>query len=90
MSKRRYSKGKRGISKLSRSRARSSRVHSKSAPGGGTYYVVKSSSKGTFVGKSSGRKSAGENPWPRYPLFDGGDPTFSERAEEELAGFGER
>jgi hypothetical protein len=31
-----------------------------------------------------------ERPWPRYPLFDSGDPTFAERAEDELAGFGER
>ena len=30
------------------------------------------------------------HPWPRYPLFDSGDPTFAERAEDELAGFGER
>lgn len=29
-------------------------------------------------------------PWPRYPLFDSGDPTFAERVEDELAGFGER
>ena len=25
-------------------------------------------------------------PWPRYPLFDSGDPTFAERVDEELAG----
>ncbi len=31
-----------------------------------------------------------ERPWPRYPLFDSGDPTFAERVEDELAGFGER
>jgi hypothetical protein len=31
-----------------------------------------------------------ERPWSRYPLFDSGDPTFAERAEEELTGFGER
>ncbi len=28
--------------------------------------------------------------WPRYPLFDSGDPTFAERVDDELAGFGER
>ena len=31
-----------------------------------------------------------DRPWPRYPLFDSGDPTFAERADDELAGFGER
>lgn len=31
-----------------------------------------------------------EPPWPRYPLFDSADPTFAERAEDELSGFGER
>ena len=30
-----------------------------------------------------------EKPWPRYPLFDSGDPTFAERVDEELVGFGE-
>lgn len=25
-------------------------------------------------------------PWPRYPLFDSGDPTFAGRVDEELAG----
>lgn len=24
-------------------------------------------------------------PWPRYPLFDSGDPTLAERVDEELA-----
>lgn len=28
-------------------------------------------------------------PRPRLPLFDSGDPTFAERAEELLDGFGE-
>lgn len=43
-----------------------------------------------------GPEDGAESPWPRYPLFDSGDPTFAERAEEELAGnhdspsFGER
>jgi hypothetical protein len=31
-----------------------------------------------------------EKTWPRYPLFDSGDPTFAERVDEELAGFGGR
>jgi len=31
-----------------------------------------------------------KHPWPRYPLFDSGDPTFAERVEDELTGFGER
>lgn len=25
-------------------------------------------------------------PWPRYPLFDSGDPGFAARVDEELAG----
>ena len=28
-------------------------------------------------------------PRPRIPLFESGDPTLSERVDEELAGFGE-
>jgi Zn-dependent M32 family carboxypeptidase len=35
-------------------------------------------------------QGAKEKPWPRYPLFDSGDPTFAERVDEELAGFGEQ
>jgi hypothetical protein len=34
--------------------------------------------------------SRAERPWPRYPLFDSGNPTFAGRVEDELAGFGER
>ena len=30
-----------------------------------------------------------EPPRPRLPLFSSGDPTLSERVDEELAGFGE-
>ncbi len=45
------------------------------------------------VGRYLRENGGGEeekHPWPRYPLFDSGDPTFAERAEDELAGFGER
>ena len=28
----------------------------------------------------------GRRPWPRYPLYSSGDPTFAERVDEELAG----
>ncbi|MEX2196578.1 MAG: CopG family transcriptional regulator [Thermoleophilaceae bacterium] len=31
-----------------------------------------------------------EHPPPRVPLFESGDPTLAERAEELLDGFGER
>ena len=34
-------------------------------------------------------ETPGTRPWPRYPLLDSGDPAFAERAEDELAGFGE-
>lgn len=34
--------------------------------------------------------SSGRRPRPRLPLFDSGDPTLAERAEELLEGFGER
>ena len=30
-----------------------------------------------------------EPPYPRVPLFSGGDPTLARRFEEELRGFGE-
>ncbi|MBA2693771.1 MAG: CopG family transcriptional regulator [Rubrobacter sp.] len=30
-----------------------------------------------------------EPPRPRLPLFSSGDPTWAERVDEELAGFGE-
>ncbi len=30
-----------------------------------------------------------ERPRPRLPLFSSGDPTWAERVDEELAGFGE-
>jgi hypothetical protein len=33
-----------------------------------------------------GRKSAGDQPRPRLPLFSGKDPTLAERFEEELYG----
>ncbi len=38
--------------------------------------------------RDSGRERQDEErrPWPRYPLFDSGDPTFAERVDEELAG----
>ncbi len=28
----------------------------------------------------------GRRPWPRYPLYNSGDPTFAERVDEELSG----
>ncbi len=36
----------------------------------------------------SSKSKVREKPWPQYPLFDSGDPTFAERVDEELAGFG--
>lgn len=44
---------------------------------------------GRYLREGGTGEQAGR-PWPRYPLFDSGDPTFAERAEDELAGFGER
>ncbi|MCU0313971.1 MAG: ribbon-helix-helix domain-containing protein [Solirubrobacteraceae bacterium] len=36
------------------------------------------------------RVTAGTAPHPALPLFDSGDPTLAERADELLEGFGER
>lgn len=44
---------------------------------------------GRYLREGGAGEQAGR-PWPRYPLFDSGDPTFAGRAEDELAGFGER
>ncbi len=40
-----------------------------------------------YIGREKkSRESSEEKLWPRYPLFDSGDPTFAERDEELLAG----
>lgn len=44
--------------------------------------------RGYVEPRGDGRGDSGgeERPWPRYPLFDSGDPTFAEKDEEALAG----
>lgn len=44
---------------------------------------------GRYLREDDARSDA-DRPWPRYALFDSGDPTFAERVEDELAGFGGR
>lgn len=39
-----------------------------------------------YIERNESRGSSEERPWPRYPLFDSGDPAFAERDEELLAG----
>jgi hypothetical protein len=101
MARKKPNKRKGGAGSRSRVRGKAGvRIHQRSATSGA--YVVRGSRPGSFKVKAFGGRvvpikkhvSFGGAPsadtWPRYPLFDSGDPMFSERAEEELAGFGER
>lgn len=51
--------------------------------------VIRTALREHLVGRGyieRGENPSEERPWPSYPLFDSGDPTFAERDEELLAG----
>jgi hypothetical protein len=47
-------------------------------------------SEADVIREGVARVTAGTAPRPVLPLFDSGDPTLAERADELLEGFGER